>query len=71
MQEGGNKDTEEQYRIYYHSLQSSIKFWRSIGFRRIGDTCYFGYSNDRNHPSCRIDQNQDSDPPISARNAHD
>lgn len=39
------------------------RFWRSLGFRRIGSSQWFGYSFDPAHPSRLLSVTEDWDPP--------
>lgn len=47
--------------------QAAIAFWRAIGFRRIGDSGFFGFSDLPDHPSKQIPADADYDPPPSTR----
>ncbi|RPA85161.1 hypothetical protein BJ508DRAFT_322990 [Ascobolus immersus RN42] len=40
-----------------------VSFWRSVGFRRIGPTCWFGYPLDSNHQVRKLAAGDDYDPP--------
>jgi ribosomal protein S18 acetylase RimI-like enzyme len=42
----------------------SKSFWRSLGFRRIGSSAWFGLSLDKNHPSCHLTFADDYELPV-------
>lgn len=46
-------------------INNALQFWRRLGFRRIGSSRWLGYTPDRNHPSHKIDPEQDFDLPSS------
>ncbi|KAF7904333.1 hypothetical protein EAF00_001667 [Botryotinia globosa] len=45
------------------ALDSTIAFYRSLGFRRIGSSSYFGFSVDPKHKAHSINVDADYDPP--------
>ncbi|KAF7955213.1 uncharacterized protein EAE97_000472 [Botrytis byssoidea] len=45
------------------ALDSAIAFYRSLGFRRIGSSSYFGFSVDPKHKAHSINVHADYDPP--------
>ena len=54
--------------IDYHntiqqSVTSAVAFWRSVGFRRIGNSQFFALAADPNHPANNISASSDYDPP--------
>ncbi|QKX60471.1 uncharacterized protein TRUGW13939_07616 [Talaromyces rugulosus] len=46
-------------------INNALKFWRTLGFRRICSSRWLGYTPDRNHPSHKIGPEQDFDLPSS------
>lgn len=53
----------EQEVITHREEQISITFYRSMGFRRIGSSHWFGLANDPDHPSRHLATHDDYDPP--------
>ena len=45
----------------------AIRFWRSLGFRRVGTSGWFAFTHDPGHPSKLLDASQDWDPPEKSR----
>ncbi|KAF9078126.1 hypothetical protein BDP27DRAFT_345459 [Rhodocollybia butyracea] len=45
---------------YEAKRQRNINFYRKIGFRRLGNSCFFCLAKDVNHPSRRIAPDQDA-----------
>lgn len=41
----------------------AIAFWRSLGFRRIGSSSWFGLAARADHPSCQLPAQDDYNPP--------
>ncbi|KAK8091276.1 hypothetical protein PG994_000781 [Apiospora phragmitis] len=52
-------DTDEAMR----HLTISRRFWRSLGFRRIGTSRFYAFTDDVGHPSRHLDSSEDWDPP--------
>ncbi|EMR90763.1 hypothetical protein ACHAPC_000598 [Botrytis cinerea] len=57
------KSEPEQHEINSRAIDSAISFHRSLGFRRIGASSYFGLSPDPNHKSHSLAIQDDFDPP--------
>ncbi|PGG95941.1 hypothetical protein AJ79_09796 [Helicocarpus griseus UAMH5409] len=49
--------------VFQLNRKYSIRYFRRLGFRRIGVTRWFGFSSDRNHPSRQLAAEEDYDPP--------
>lgn len=54
-------EAREQY--YENSKTVAIAFWRSLGFRRIGSSSWFGLAARANHPSRQLSAQDDYNPP--------
>ncbi|KAK6532458.1 hypothetical protein TWF281_006646 [Arthrobotrys megalospora] len=52
----------EAHQIELRASKDVNSFWRSLGFRRIGASEFFGLAVDSTHPSRRIAPNDDFDP---------
>ncbi|KAK7957260.1 uncharacterized protein PG986_006482 [Apiospora aurea] len=48
---------------YKRHLATSRRFWRSLGFRRIGTSFWFAFTDEEGHPSRQLDASQEWDPP--------
>ncbi|KAK8050971.1 hypothetical protein PG993_002356 [Apiospora rasikravindrae] len=59
-QEVARRDGDEAKRVY---LATSRRFWRSLGFRRIGTSSWFAFTDDEGHPSRSLDVSEEWDPP--------
>jgi ribosomal protein S18 acetylase RimI-like enzyme len=57
----GKTDAENDA-IFQHEQDISIRFFRSMGFRRIGSTHWFGLASDPNHPSQLLAARDDYNP---------
>ncbi len=44
-------------------LAASKQFWRSLGFRRVGSSSWFAFSDNPDHPSRHLDTTDDWDDP--------
>lgn len=55
-------DAEEEYIQRRHADIATV-FWRSIGFRRVGDSAWLAYSTDNDHLSRQLPVADDYDPP--------
>jgi ribosomal protein S18 acetylase RimI-like enzyme len=44
-------------------INIALRFWRTLGFRRIGSSRWLGYTPDQNHPSYTVPLEQDFDLP--------
>ena len=62
---GLNEEEEEAFRNNMEDI--AIRFWRSLGFRRVGVSGWFAFTDDPDHPSKRLDASQDWDPPNKSR----
>lgn len=58
---GGNTVSQEAIRGQLED--TALSFWRDLGFRRIGSSCWLGYSPDEQHPSRSLAPGQDFDLP--------
>lgn len=54
-------EAREQY--YENSRTVAIAFWRSLGFRRIGSSSWFGLAASADHPSHQLSAQDDYNPP--------
>lgn len=57
------KTASEERDIRFATHDASVAFFRSIGFRRIGASSYFGLAVDPGHKAHRISINDDFNPP--------
>lgn len=55
------KQTEDYTTFFAREMPISLRFWRSIGFRRVGTTSWFAYTNTPDHPSKLLEPTQDCD----------
>lgn len=56
------KTKAEQREIGARARDNAVSFWRSLGFRRIGASGYFGLAKSPNHPARAILPTDDFDP---------
>ncbi|KAF9775824.1 hypothetical protein IL306_006051, partial [Fusarium sp. DS 682] len=56
-----NKDEARQHQMI------SEMFFRSLGFRRVGISCWFAFVDNPNHPSRQLKAEEDWDEPIDSR----
>lgn len=54
-------EAREQY--FENSKAAAIAFWRSLGFRRIGSSSWFGLAASADHPSRQLSAQDDYNPP--------
>lgn len=59
------KSLRARRKIREQASNSSMAFYRSLGFRRIGTSTFFAYSYDPNHKSHKVSIPDDCDPPLS------
>lgn len=60
--------TEEEEKAFRRNTKDiAIRFWRSLGFRRVGTSSWFAFTDDPEHPSKLLDALQDWDPPAKSR----
>ncbi|KAK8059184.1 hypothetical protein PG996_009114 [Apiospora saccharicola] len=52
-------DKDEALRV----LATARRFWRSLGFRRVGTSSWFAFSDDPGHPSQQLDISKEWDAP--------
>ena len=51
-----------EYRVANDELlTAALRFWRSVGFRRIGSSSYFALTADKNHASYAVRSDKDFD----------
>lgn len=56
-----SREAREQY--LENSKAAAIAFWRSLGFRRIGSSSWFGLAASADHPSRQLSAQDDYNPP--------
>lgn len=59
--EGASEETKEE--ICHHHQTVAERFWRSVGFRRLGDSAWLVYADRPDHPSRDIASDRDYDRP--------
>jgi GNAT superfamily N-acetyltransferase len=57
-------DPEDRGRVFRREQDMIIRFFRSLGFRRIGSTYWFGLACEGEHPSRLLAPDDDYDPPV-------
>ncbi|KAK2754516.1 hypothetical protein FQN54_006917 [Arachnomyces sp. PD_36] len=57
------KSARQAREVRFRAAESATAFYRSVGFRRIGTSSYFGFSPDPAHTSHEIAVADDADPP--------
>jgi GNAT superfamily N-acetyltransferase len=57
------KSRQELDRLLLQDEKIATEFYRSLGFRRIGSSTWFGLASDPNHPSHSVPISGDYDPP--------
>lgn len=62
LQERAGKTTKERVEMADSQAKVAIRFFRQLGFRRIGISHWFAFSVDANHPSRTISIADDPDP---------
>lgn len=63
FEEAYKRSDRERRATKRQALDSAIAFYRSLGFRRIGSSNYFGFSVDPKHKAHSINVDADYDPP--------
>ncbi|THV46260.1 hypothetical protein BGAL_0401g00050 [Botrytis galanthina] len=63
FEEAYKRSDRERRATKRQALDSAIAFYRSLGFRRIGSSSYFGFSVDPKHKAHSINVDADYDPP--------
>ncbi|KAK8127280.1 hypothetical protein PG984_008388 [Apiospora sp. TS-2023a] len=58
-QEVDRTDKDEALRV----LATARRFWRSLGFRRVGTSSWFAFTDDSDHPSRQLDTSKEWDAP--------
>lgn len=53
---------EEYDTFFEREMPIALRFWRSVGFRRIGTSHWFAFTNKPNHPSRLLEPEQDWNP---------
>lgn len=53
---------EEYDTFFKRGMPIALSFWRSVGFRRIGTSHWFAFTNNPNHPSRLLEPEQDWNP---------
>jgi GNAT superfamily N-acetyltransferase len=59
-----NLTDEERKRFFDEELRVAIAFWRSVGFRRIGSSKWFGLASAVDHSYHSLSASEDYDPPM-------
>ncbi|KAF2241528.1 hypothetical protein BU26DRAFT_525043 [Trematosphaeria pertusa] len=59
-----NLTGEERKWFFAEELRVAIAFWRSVGFRRIGSSGWFGLASAVDHPCHSLSASEDYDPPV-------